>query len=155
MKVKKISISSIILFSGSIAIVAATAIFNPLIIPSSVAQPATSRANTAQPDRHGLVGQVNLSTPVQVKFMNQTPVILAIETPGSETYNINPGDNISSTIPQIPAYFFIQAAQQDMSLNYDVTVQDNQVIVQIQPVSGNTAGDGALKITRIGYIYVY
>lgn len=151
-KFKSKFISSIILFSGSTIVVAIAALINLSITPLSVAQTGT-QSNPLT--RQGLVGQVNVATPIQIKFINKTPVILAIDTPGSETYNMDPSDSISSTLPQLPAYFFIQSAQQDMSLHYEVTVQDNQVSVQIQQANQDTPSDGALKVNRAGYIYAY
>ncbi len=68
--------------------------------------------------------------------------------------NFDPNEKISSTIPQFPAYFFIQPVQQDLSLDCNVKVRENQIIVDIQQGNRNTSTEGALMINRMGYIYI-
>lgn len=109
----------------------------------------------AQTVTQGLQGEVDIALPVKITFINKTAVALAIETPGSETVDIDPNEQVSSPISQYSAYFFVQPVQQDLSLDFNVQVQDNQITVEVQTGGGNTPTDGAVKIDRMGYIYVY
>lgn len=145
MQLKRIFTLFTILFFEAIGIPVVAALANLPILQPAMAQTVTQ----------GLVGAVNIALPVQIKFLNKTAVALAVESPGSVTYDIDPNGSISSTTTQFPAYFFVLPAQQDLSLDYEVSVQGNQVLVQVQQSTGNSPTDGALKINRMGYVYVY
>jgi hypothetical protein len=114
-----------------------------------------TQSGMAQTVRQGLVGSVDVALPIKIQFINQTSVVLAVESPNSATYDINPNATISSTLTQFPVYFFVLPTQQNVGLQYQVTVQNNQITVQVQPSTDPNLTDGAIKINPMGYIYVY
>ncbi|MBD3884846.1 hypothetical protein IFO70_24220 [Phormidium tenue FACHB-886] len=126
---------------GSIAIIA-----NP-----SVGQQI--KQNTTQ----GVTGEVNPALPVQIKVLNETSVELSLGSPGNTTHTIDPNSSFSTKISKLPInlFVYIQTAQPDLGLNYDISVDGNQVTVQVQQVNDDTPGDGAITIRQDGTVYVY
>lgn len=151
------------IFSGSLplSLLTVTALTTVTVMAAAattepMAQQAIQQPNLmAQTVTQGLQGEVDIALPVKITFINQTAVALAIETPGNDTFDIDPNEQMSSPISQYSAYFFVQPVQQDLSLDFDVQIQNNQITVEVQTSNSNTPSDGALKIDRMGYIYVY
>lgn len=143
-KLTAILVKAILLGAVSFGSIAAAA--NPGAAP-------VSSQNVTQ----GIVGAVNPALPVQFKVLNETSAELSLGAAGNPTYMIGPSTSFSTKISKLPAnlFVYIQSAQSHFGLNYDVSVNGNQVTVQVQQVSGDTPGDGAINIRPNGAVYIY
>ncbi len=107
------------------------------------------------------VAQFDRNAPVKVTLVNQTKRSMEYGLSTGETRLLAPGENATLGPLSVPISIFvypIKAATnryRQIAVSFDVSVTNNLVTVNIQPLKRGTEGDSVVLLRRLGTILVY
>ncbi|MGK7872148.1 MAG: hypothetical protein AB4426_02170 [Xenococcaceae cyanobacterium] len=121
-------------------------------------------ASTYQPGFWQPVARVDLNRPLEIKLINQTPLVLEYDL--TTNRQVSPQQllpektAVLKELP-LPAYLLINAESSNsqsplVNLKYEVAVTDDNVVtVKIKEISDDIPGDTTLNLHETGAIYIY
>lgn len=112
-------------------------------------------AETFQPGPWQPVARIDPDQPVQVQILNQAGSLLVygLTDPDAVELELPPTQIAQIPILSLPAFLTINTIERS-ALQYDLTVQDNQVTVQVTRIN-DVVGDRTLNVDDTGAIYIY
>lgn len=117
----------------------------------------TPPAETYQPGYWQPVARFNPKLPVNLKIINQTSSTIEYgfsdaKKPSSIVY---PKGVAEIKNPLIPSYILINSTDDQMVINYKVSVENNVITVEVNSVDSSQASDSTLNLQSTGAIYIY
>lgn len=104
------------------------------------------------------IARVNPTEPIDVRLINQAGISIeySLTTNEATPRQVEPGATGRLGKIPIPAYVLINAVTSSISLEYDITVDDaNIVTVVVNQINRNQSGVSTFNINETGAIYVY
>lgn len=112
-------------------------------------------AETYQPGPWQPIARIDPLQPVQVQILNQAGSLLeyGLTDPDAVEQQLPTTTTGQTLITSLPAFLTINTLER-AALRYELTVQDNQVQVQVVRIN-DVVGDRTLNIDDTGAIYIY
>ena len=104
------------------------------------------------------IARVNPSEPIDVRIFNQAGISIeySLTTNEATPRQVEPGATGRLGEIPIPAYVLINPVTSRVSLEYDITVDEaNIVTVVVSQINRNQSGVSTFNINETGAIYVY
>lgn len=125
----------------------------PTTTPSALAQDPP--AETYQPGPWQPIARIDSTRPVQIQIVNRVGALLeyGLTDPDTIEQILPTGQTAQTVIVSLPAFLTINTLERS-ALKYFLTVQGNQVTVQVERIN-DVVGDRTLNIADTGAIYIY
>lgn len=140
---------------------AASALMVPILqAEGAIAQtaPESSQTLMAQSGAWVPVARVNPNQAVEIRLVNRAglPIEYSLTTNEAPPRRIEPGNTGYLGEVPIPAYVLVNALTAQVSLEYDITVGENNVVtVSVSRINPDLPGVSTFNINQTGAIYVY
>ncbi|NET35187.1 MAG: hypothetical protein F6K19_24690 [Cyanothece sp. SIO1E1] len=103
------------------------------------------------------VARIDRNRPMTIRLVNNTDLALeyALTRNEAPSKRVLPGDRATLRSVPHPANVLINAVAPEVTLKYDIAVNNNIVTVNIRQLDNSPVGDLAVNIHETGAIYVY